>query len=418
VAVHAGPSPQRLDPARLASVLPARGHTFVSSASAESALLLDEVKLAGDALGDMSFSGIFVPGLNRRPWIAGAASRVVTFFQTPELQKIRERVRFLPLCYQDISRWYAANPPDAVMLMVSPPDEQGQCSFGVELGFGGDLWRTARTRIAHINPAMPRTRGDPGIPFSEITAFYEAEQPLLTMPGVLPDPVTDAIAANVAAHIPDGATLQTGLGKLPDAVLDRLHSRRSLRFFTGLAGDAALRLIQSDAMAEGPSALVGCAIGSESLYSGLGNNHLQFSPVSVTHDLSKLMEIKGLIAINSVMSIDLFGQGFAESTIKGFVSGPGGANDFARGARASQGGLRIVALPSNAKGESRIAVPGETIGPVSLSRFDIDIVATEYGSADLRNCDYHERARALIAIAHPDHRDALAAGWARLAQEI
>lgn len=410
--------PKRLAAGDLAAVLPAGGHAFVSSCSAQSDLLAGEVEAAGDALGDRMFSGIFIAGLNRQVWNPGTSSRTVTFFQTPELKAQGTRTRFLPLCYQDIARWYAANPPDAVLLMVSPPDENGVCSFGTEPGFGADLWRRAAVRVAHINPTMPRTPGDPGIPFSELTAVTEADQPLLTMAAPPPDPVTEAIATHVAAWIPDHATLQTGLGKLPDAVLDRLHDRRGLRLHTGLIGDAGLRLVCTDAMADGASALVGCAIGSQALYAGLDHPRFQFRPVSVTHDLAALMAIERLICVNSALSVDLFGQAFAEAGPSGFLSGPGGATDFARGARASAGGLRIVALPSSAKGNTRIVPPNTATGPVSLGRFDLDVVVTEHGAADLRGKDYHERAAALIAIAAPNHRETLERAWFGVASLI
>src|SRR5690606_20423918 len=131
--------------------------------------------------------------LNRQVWSGGAQSRTVTFFQTPELKAQGQGSRFLPLCYQDIARWYAANSPDAVLLMVSPPDGNGMCSLGTEPAFGGDLWRGARVRIAHINPSMPHTPGDPGIPYADLTAIIEADRPLRTMAPPSPDPVADAI---------------------------------------------------------------------------------------------------------------------------------------------------------------------------------------------------------------------------------
>lgn len=406
--------PLRLEPGDLAKVLPPGGRTFVSSCSAESDLLIGEVAGAGEALGAMDFSGIFVPGLNRATWNAGADSTVTTFFQTPELAAAGARSRFLPLCYQDITAWFSARSPDAALLMLSPPDKDGICSFGIDAGFGGDLWREARTVVAHLNPSMPRTSGHPGVPFERLAGYFEADQPLRTMSAAKADDVTDRIAANVARWIEDGSTLQTGLGKLPDAVLDKLRDRRRLKLHTGLAGDGALHLLRSGAMADGASAVVGCAIGSEALYADADDPHFDFQPVSVTHDLARLSSISRLVTINSAMSVDLYGQAYAEASSRGFQSGPGGASDFARGSRAGEGGLRIIALPSAASGKSRIVAPGAGSGPVSLSRFDIDIVATEHGAADLRGKTYNERADALIAIAAPEHRDDLGRSWAKI----
>jgi acyl-CoA hydrolase len=413
-------APRRIAADALASVLPPGGLTLVSSCSAESDLLVAMVANAGEALGNMRFSGIFVPGLNRPTWRAGAGSRVLTFFQTPDLRAEAQRVDFLPLCYGQISALYRAAPPKAVLFMCSPPDEEGMCSFGPETAFIPDFWRTAAVRIAHINPAMPRTRGDPGIPFAELTAFVEGEQALKGTPQSAPDPVAQAIARHAAPFIEDGATLQTGLGKVPDAVLDALHERRDLRLHTGLVGDGGLRLVRSGAMAPGPSALVGVAIGSPTLYAGLDDPHFQFRPVSVTHDLRIAGAADHLVTVNSALEVDLFGQVYSEVGPRGALSGPGGASDFIAAARLSPRGLRLVCLPADAaKGTvSRIIDPADARGPASLSRLDTDVVVTEHGAADLRGKGHDARAQALIAIAAPALRDPLAETWRRISDRL
>lgn len=370
-----------------------------------------EVSAAGDALGTMDFSGVFVPGLNSATWMAGGRSTVTTFFNTPDLASQGTGGRFLPLCYQDILAWYRLQKPQAALFMCSPPDEHGNCSFGTEVAFTAAFWRDIPVRIAHINPAMPRTPGDPGIPLSSITACFDVEQPLRTMASGADDAGSAAIGRHIAEIVPNGATLQTGLGKIPDAVLRALTGHRNVRMHTGLVGDGILPLLASGAMAAGPSALVGVAIGSPQLYEALGDEHFQFRPVTVTHDPATLAGIDKLVTINSAMEVDLFGQVYAEAGPRGFQSGPGGAGDFARGARLSHGGLRIIALPALARNVSRIVPPGAGRGPVSLSRFDVDVVVTEHGRADLRFLGHEARAQALIAIAAPDHREALARAW-------
>jgi acyl-CoA hydrolase len=363
----------------------------------------------------MTFCGIFVPGLNRRTWLPNARSRVLTFFMTPELRAEGGRVEFLPLCYQDILALLRARRPTAALFMCAPPDAAGYCSFGTEVAFVAELWREIPVRIAHINPAMPRTPGDPGIPFAELTAYLEAEAPLLAARPAAPDPTADAIAAHAARFIPDGATVQTGLGRIPDAVLGALHGRRGLRLHTGLMGEGVLGLARSGALAPGASAVVGVAIGGAELYAGLDHPALQFRPVSVTHGAARLAAIPGLVTLNSALEVDLYGQAYAELTPGGLLSGPGGASDFARGARPG-GGVRIVALPATAAGGRipRIIAPGEAAGPVSLSRMDTDVVITEFGAADLRGQGHEVRARALVAIAAPDHRAGLDEAWSRL----
>lgn len=413
-------APRRIDRDGLASVLPLGGLTLVSSCSAESDLLADMVAQAGEALEDMRFSGIFVPGLNRHTWSGSASSRVLTFFQTGELRREADRVDFLPLSYGQISALYAAEPPKAVLFMCSPPDENGDCSFGTETAFIPDRWRSAPVRVAHINPAMPRTRGEPGIPYSELTAFIEQAQDLKGTPVSTPDVTANRIAHHAATFIEDGATLQTGLGKVPDAVLDALQDRRNLRLHTGLVGDGGLRLARSGAMAPGPSALVGVAIGSAALYDGVDNPHFQFRPVSVTHNLRVAGGADHFVTINSAVEIDLFGQVYSEVGPGGAMSGPGGASDFAAAARLSPRGLRIVCLPASAaKGAvSRIIDPADARGPVSLSRLDTDIVVTEHGAADLRGKGYDARAEALISVAAPPFQQALAEAWSRISDRL
>jgi acyl-CoA hydrolase len=409
--------PVRFEPAELAAVLPPGGLTLVSSCSAESALLAGAVMAAGEALGAMTFSGVFVPGLNRQTWLANPDASVLTFFMTPELKAAGDQVEFLPICYQDILSLYRRSKPNAALFMCSPPDENGNCSFGSEVAFIADLWRDIPVRIAHINPLMPRTAGDPGIPFAELTAYIEAEQPLLGSPRAPSDPVTQAIAGHIIPFVANGATLQTGLGKIPDAVMSGLTGHRDLRVHTGLMGDGLMELLNSGAMADGTSALVGVAIGSAELYQALDHPKLCFAPVSVTHGVAPLAAIKNLITINSAIEVDLLGQVYAELTPKGLMSGPGGASDFARGARAGNG-LRIIALPSSAKGGtiSRIVAPYAGTGPVSLGRMDVDIIVTEHGAADLRDMTYVRRAEALIAIAPPEQRTQLHAAWDEFAQ--
>ena len=411
-------APRRIEPGELADVLPPGGLTLVSACSAESTLLAHAVEAAGDALGAMTFSGIFVGGVNRRTWLAGAKTRVLTFFLTPELRAAGDRVEFLPLCYQDILAELRRRRPRAALFMCSPPDDSGQCSFGTEVAFIAELWRDIPVRIAHINSAMPRTPGDPGIPFAELTAYLEANQVLPGMVDAAPDAVGEAIARHISPFVKSGATLQTGLGKIPNALLLSLADRRDLKLHSGLIGDGVLALLDSGALHRLGAATVGVAIGSERLYAALGHPAFQFRPVSVTHHPAILSTIDNLVTINSAIEVDLFGQAYAELTPRGLMSGPGGASDFARGARGH--GVRIVALAAQAADNSvsRIVAPGVGSGPVSLGRMDVDVVVTEHGAADLRLLGHAARAEALIAIAAPDYRDALAGKWSDIARSF
>ncbi len=388
--------PVKLAMENLASVLPPGGLTLVQGCSGESTLLAEMAATAGPALG--------VPSLNRASWLPNPDCRVTTFFMTPELKRAGAAVEFLPLCYADILAYLRTAKISAALFMAAPPDAQGMCSFGPVVDFLAELWPQIPVRIAQINPLMPATHGHPGIPYSELTAVIEQESPLLGMAEEKSDPATEAIGKFVAGFVPDGATLQTGLGKIPGAVLRALTGHKNLRIHSGLVGDAALELASAGAL---EAVTAGVAIGSPRLYEAVRDPVFEFRPVSFTHDAGVVAGIPRLVTINSALSVDLYGQAFSELTPRGFMSGSGGASDFARGAKAA-GGLRIIALPA-----ARIVAPGAGLGPVTLSRMDIDMVVTENGAADLRGLGHEARADTLIKVAAEEEREALQEAKAR-----
>jgi acyl-CoA hydrolase len=404
-------APRHIRPDQIAEVLPAGGLTWLQACSGESPLIRDGLVAAGEALGAMTFTGIFVPGLNRIDYALGGSRRVKTFFMTPELARAPDHVEFLPLCYRDILAVLRATPIDAALMSVSPPDEQGICSFGPVVDFLVELWPKIPVRIAHINPQMPRTVGYVGIPFSELTAFIEGESELpVSKAGE--DEIANKIGAVVATLVPDRTTIQAGLGRIPETTLASLRNHRDLAIHSGLIGDSVVDLLQAGALRPRDPIAAGVAIGTRRLYDAISDKAFCFRPASYTHSHRILSQIDNLFAINSAIEVDLFGQAFSELRPTGFVSGPGGASDFAAGARGGSG-LRIVALPATADrgATTRIVLPGKGQGPVSLGRFDIDVVVTEFGIADLRGKGYDERAEALTAIAAPRHQTALAMSW-------
>jgi acyl-CoA hydrolase len=408
--------PRRLDLDDIASVLPAGRRVLVSGCSGESLILAEAVTRAGRRLGAATFTGVFVTGLNTRTWLANPECRVETFFVTPELKAAGAAVTFLPFCYGDILRWLQSVPIDAALFMATPPDAEGLCSFGPIVDFLAELWPQIPVRIAHINPHLPRVASSCNIPFEALTGYVEASQDLLGMTGRADDAVSLAIGEGVARFVPDGATIQTGLGRIPTAALRALRGRKNLKVHSGLIPEAVVDLEDAGALAPGASVTGGVAIGSRRLYDRVAGAAYRFHPVSYTHSPRVLAEIDRFVSLNSAMEVDLFGQSYAEMGPAGLVSGAGGASDFARGARAA-GGVRIVALAASANrgAVSRVVAPGEAMGPVSLGRMDTDIVVTEYGAADLRGLDHGERAFALIGVAPHAHRDRLAAQWSALA---
>jgi acyl-CoA hydrolase len=412
-------TPRRINPDALASVLPAGGRVLVSGASGESLVLADAVRRAGERLGAMTFTGIFVPGLNTTDWRANPSCRVETFFMTPELKAAGSATTFLPFCYDDILRWLRATRIDAALFMAPPPDADGHCGFGPIVDFVADLWPNIPVRVAHINPRLPRVAGPCSIPFDSLTAYIEGEQELLGSADRPDDAVSRAVGEGIARFVSDGATIQAGLGKIPTAALRALTNRKGLKIHSGLIPEAVVDLEESGALAPGVSVTGGVAIGSRRLYDRVGGASYRFHPVSYTHSPRVLAEIENLVTLNSATEVDLFGQVYAEVGPTGFVSGPGGASDFARGARAA-GGVRIVAIAASAvRGSvSRIVAPGDAAGPVSLSRMDTDVVVTEHGAADLRGLGPDERARSLIAVSAPAHRERLSAQWAATAAKL
>jgi acyl-CoA hydrolase len=398
--------PAAIAPMEIGRHLPERGLCWTSACSAESQVFREG--LSGLNRPDLTFTGIFVPGLNRPSYLLETGAAVTTFFMLPEFSG-SGRVEFLPLCYRDIRLWLAENPPQAALVMCAPPDADGRCSLGPVTDFLADIWERIPTLIAHVNREMPATLGTPGIPFERFDAVVDAPQALPEFdPGV--DDTALRIARHAATVIPDGVTLQAGIGRVPEAVLRALTGKRGLAIHSGLIGDSALHLLRAGALRARNPITAGVAIGTKALYDAVSGPEFSFRPPSFTHDIATLAGIERFVAINSAIEVDLEGQAHAEATPGGFVSGPGGASDFAAGARRLDG-LRIVVLPSTAaKGKiSRIVHARDATGPVSLGRFDIDLVITEHGIADLRGKSHAARRTALIGIADPAHRDGLAA---------
>lgn len=377
-------------------------------------------EVAGGLAG-VTVAGVWVPGVNRfDPTAAGEGVRAEAFFATPELRSATERgrVALLPLHYSEIARRFETPGAfDLALLQVAPPDAQGRCSLSVTADFAPAVLQGlcnapgGGTVLAHVNPRLPRTRG-PWVSAERIHAWVAAEEPLLTVPDAPATPALVQLAQRVAELVPDGAVLQFGLGRLQAELLGALHGRRGLRVHSGMVSDGLLGLLAHGALAapslEQPPVCTATALGSEALYHAVAEPALvRFEPVSHTHAQATLAALPGLISVNSALEVDLLGNVNAEWMGRRPVSGVGGLVDFVRGARASTGGRSIIALQATAGEASRI-VPRLGAAATSIVRADVDTVVTEYGVAELRGLDAKARARALIGIAAPAHREALA----------
>jgi acyl-CoA hydrolase len=397
-----------VSPDEIIAALPSGARVMVQGGAGESTALAQAVSRSPRL--DLSFVGVWLPGVNTATYGAERGVRVTTFFMTPQLKAAGESVAFLPLGYGDIRAYLEAEPIDAMLAMVSAANAGGVCSFGVACDFLADLWPKIPIRVAHINSNMPHNHGREGIPRDALTHVFEQTAPLFVATPDRADAVSSAIAKRFADLVPNGATLQAGIGKLPGTCLRALSHKRDLRIHSGLIGDWVLDLRAAGALSPAPI-IGGLALGSDQLYTASTSQQFEFWPVSRTHAPRELAKIEGLITLNSAMEVDLLGQAYSEAGADGFASGPGGALDFARGAKLA-GGLRVIVLPSTARGDiTRIVAPNAGRGPVTLSRFDTDIVITEHGAADLRGLSHEARAQRLIEIAAPAERATLGEAW-------
>ena len=307
-------------------------------------------------------------------------------------------------------------PLDVAFIQVSPPDAHGWCSYGVEVGVTKPAAEAAKLVIAEINPNMPRVLGDSFIHMSHIDMAVEVDYPLpeAAFPDSTPD--IDRIAEYIAEMIPDGATLQLGIGAIPNAVLKMLDEKQDLGIHTELFSDGVIELVDKGIITNERKTLhpgktvAGFLFGSQRLYDFVHDNAMiELRPTDYINDPFIIARNDNMMAINSAIEIDLTGQVVADSIGDRLYSGIGGQIDFIRGAAHSKGGKSIIALPSTAKGGefSRITTRLKPGGGVVTSRGDVEYVVTEFGVARLRGKSICERARSLIDIAHPDFRDEL-----------
>ena len=417
--------PQTITAQRLPGLLRPGMTVFVQGASGEPTPLLEALAAAPEASDGVRYVACFVPGVNRSdPASFHPNARLTSFFVFGDIARSHAagKVHFLPLHYSGIWAYLAAlEPIDLALIQVSPPDRSGHCSLGVSVHFVPAVLDRANTIVAEVNRAMPRPAHGYRIAYDRLDHVIETERPLVTLAtGELP-PQIHRIGEHVASLIEDGDTIQIGIGKVPAAVLASLKGRRELGLHGGLVSDEVAELHAAGVLtgackSHDPGAMVcTAALGSARVYDWAGRcPDLRFAPVSYTHDIRVIGQIDRFVAINSVVSVDLSGQANAEMVDGRQVSGTGGLLDFARGARLSEGGRSILALPATAGGRtSRIVARLGERDIVSCPRADADIVVTEHGIAELRDRSIDERAEALIAIAEPVFRTALAEQWAQ-----
>jgi 4-hydroxybutyrate CoA-transferase len=326
------------------------------------------------------------------------------------------RADFVPVHLSEIPALLRAGdlPVDVALIHVSPPDEHGFCSYGVGVKCTKAAAERARVVIALVNRRMPRSLGDSFIHAWRLTHVVEVDRPLLELPGAgRVGPVARAIGEHVSSLIEDGATLQMGIGEIPDAVLLFLGAKRDVGIHTEMFSDGVVELFERGVVTGEAKTLhrgkivASFVLGSKRTFDFLDNNPVvEFHPSDYVNDPFVIAQNDRMVAINSALAVDLTGQVCADSIGRSIYSGFGGQLDFIRGAARSRRGKPIIALPSTAKDGhvSRIVdVLAEGSGVVT-TRADVHYVVTEHGVASLHGRSLRERAAALIEIAHPDFR--------------
>ncbi len=322
------------------------------------------------------------------------------------------RADYTPIFLGEIEGLFVSGalPLDVVLMQVSPPDAHGFVSLGTTVDSTLTASRHARIIIAEVNDQMPRTHGDTFIHVSHITSVVETSRPLLELHAEKFTEVHLGVARNVASLIPDGATLQTGIGGIPEAVLTCLGDKRDLGIHTELIGDTVIDLIEAGIIngdrksLHRGKAVAAFVLGTKRLFDFIHDNPgFEFRPICYTNDPYVVAQNDRMVAINSALQVDLTGQVCSDSIGTKPYSGFGGQVDFIRGAARSKGGVPIIALPATARGGqlSRIVPVLEPGAGVVTSRADVHYVITEHGIAYLHGKTLRERAEALIAIADP-----------------
>lgn len=372
-----------------------------------------------ERMADVVIESCLIPGINRIDYAAlNPRAEMRLFLLPPQLRASFEanRVKLLPLPYSRIAAHFARGGFDAALAHVSPPDADGRCSLGMCADFTPIVWPTARERILMVNQRMPRVCHGPTLSISEATLVVETDDPVLEVDDVEFDVAAAEIASHIARLVPNGATIQFGIGGAPRAGIAALRHHRDLRIASGMITTEVIDLLDAGALSRDRRHLTGMAVGSSSLYARVSEEPLfELASVNRTHAVAELATLPAFHAINSALEIDLMGQANLEWRAGLLMSGVGGAPDFARAGAISNGGRSIIALPATAKRGTVSRIVARLQSPsVSLARSDIDVVITEFGVAELRDKPIDERAEALIAVAAPARRAALADEWRRM----
>jgi acyl-CoA hydrolase len=386
----------------------------------EPAALVAEICRQADRVRDLTLLGGI--HLGDYPWARPerAALRYATWHMSPRLEDAerRGRAQYVPVRYFDVVTQFAAGgawAPDAVLVHTAPPDARGYLSLGVAVGVTLPAARRAPLVIAQVNPNMPRTRGNAWLHRSQVDAWVEVDEPLVEYPPPVVGEVERAIGRHVAALVPEGATVQVGVGAIPQAVLEALDGHRDLALHSLLV-DQAVPLIERGVVTAARKPVhrgrldIAEAMGTRRLFDFVHDHPLvNMESSAFVHDPEVVARLDRFVSINSALAVDASGQVTAESLGPRQVAGIGGQFDFVLGASRAAGGASIIALPATGRdGSVSRIVPRLGAGAaVTTPRYLADWVVTEFGAARLRGTGTRERAAALVAVAHPKFRGEL-----------
>ncbi len=325
---------------------------------------------------------------------------------------------FTPCFFHEVPKLFRKGymPVDVALVQVSSPDEHGYCSFGVSNDYTKPAAEYAKIVIAEVNHKMPRTMGDSFIHISKIDYIVETSHEIIELQPPKIGDVEKKIGENCASLVEDGATLQLGIGAIPEAVLLFLKHKKDLGIHSEMISDGVVELVEAGVITNKFKTLhpgkivVAFLMGTRRLYDFVDNNPLvEMYPVNYVNNPCVIMQNYKMVSINSCVQVDLMGQVCSESIGLKQISGVGGQVDFVRGVNMSEDGISIIAIPSTAsKGKiSRIVGLLDAGAVVTTSRTDVDYIVTEYGIAQLKGRTLRDRAKALINIAHPDFREGL-----------
>lgn len=324
------------------------------------------------------------------------------------------RLSLIPCHMSDLGQMVTNGPlvPDVAMVLVSPPDSSGMCNLGVVSDYIWPAVGAARTILAEINSNVPCVAGDTQIPFELLDGYLETDRPLPEYHRAEPSAIEETIAARVAEFVRDGTCIQIGVGRLGEAVLGAVANRRELGIHAGMVGETILEMMGAGVITNTRKAIdAGLTVagsilgGAKAVALAAATSNLRLRAVTYTNSGDVIARIDDFVSINSAIEVDVFGQVNAEVANGRYLGGVGGSVDYMRAAVRSAGGRSIVALPATARGgTSRIVTQ---VARVTASRSDVDAVVTEHGVAELRGVSEEERAKRLIEIAAPQHREEL-----------